>query len=106
MPVPLTWGCSVVTFGGSRCYVVGIHLNEHTNEIPFGECPSLSCFDVSKNCWNTLPSPSLRVKKSFACFPFPSISTFRGSVLGYSVQSIGSDADVWFSSELYQHDDQ
>ena len=32
MPVPLDWGHSIVTFGGSRCYVIGIDLTKHRDQ--------------------------------------------------------------------------
>ena len=97
MPVPLDWGHSIVTFGGSRCYIIGINLTKHRDQTdkltPPGEYLELSCFDVSTNLWETLPSPSLRAK--WSCESFPSIATFRGSVLGCSVQSAGLYTHRW-----------
>ena len=81
-------GSSVITFGGTRCYVLGANLNSYNIH------PSFSCFDARTNSWEILPSPKLYVK-----WPFPSTTAWRGAVLGYSIVSTGSHGARWFPQE-------
>ena len=82
MPAPLALGSSVVTFGGTYCYII-----EQDDMLDI----SFSSFDVSTNSWKRLPLPA-----QTAMWPFTSIVALRGSVLGSNVLSTGSNPRRWF----------
>ena len=93
MIAPLKRGCSVVTFGGTHCYVIGQTLTTSFSEnwqtdnlILPDQHSSYSCFDVSTNSWDIPSSP-------LGCqwVNFPMIAAFGGSILGHTVRSMVLD---------------
>ena len=61
---------------------------------------AVSCFDTYTNAWEIVSSP---LQRSWT-WQTLSLSTVRGSVLGTSVVSNGSDVSRWFSQAAEQEE--